>query len=481
MDRLALVREFWNETPCDGQATYASRAQFRYSKEPWLLPVLERIAATHRHILEVGCGQGTDGVTLCCLLSPGSEYVGVDLSEASLVNARHAAGEMAARLRVDARFELDNAEALSFPSARFDAVVSIGALHHSPQTARALSEVHRVLQPGGVAYVFLYRMLSPKLLGSHALRGVQRGLDAVLRTERVLYRAVKGSRAPGRTVRHHDLRVFRGSDSPQLYPSQHAGTFREFFFGSASSLWRRASSRGRVPRARSPAQQSARVSLAGRSKEVAVLPRVAYAALILSVVFVSLVVLHKSVRALDIVPYLEVDDSIPNVAVTLAEHGRYGFLSSPTQGTREVDRTHAFYNYGPLYFYVASAAVWLAGPSLLLFRLFHPAGLIVIVALWLWTFRRVGVAGRGSLRNTAVLDLLVGPFADCPPRYRRQRVCCPDVRLHGRRHRRAPNFAVVGRRVLCGRSGNEPPGRERGGRSSRARVVVEHARGVRRA
>ncbi len=116
------------------------------------------------------------------------------------------------------------------------------------------------------------------------------------------------------------------------------------------------------------------------------------AVLILSVVFASLVVLHKSVRALDIVPYLEADDSIPNVAVALAEHGRYGFLASPTQGTRAVDRTHGFYNYGPLYFYVAAAAAWLAGPSLLLFRLFHPAGLIVIVALWLWTFRRVGVA-----------------------------------------------------------------------------------------
>ena len=184
MDRLALVREFWNETPCDGGATYASRAHFRYAKDPWLVPILQRIAATHRHILEVGCGQGTDGVTLCCLLLPGSEYVGVDLSEASLLNARHAAGEMAGRLRVEARFQLENAERLSFPSDSFEAVVSVGALHHSPQTSRALSEVHRVLQPGGVAYVFLYRMLSPKLLGSHALRGVQRGLDAVLRTER---------------------------------------------------------------------------------------------------------------------------------------------------------------------------------------------------------------------------------------------------------------------------------------------------------
>jgi SAM-dependent methyltransferase len=197
MDRLSLTREFWNETPCDGQAAYASRAQFRYGKEPWLLPALERIAATHRHILEVGCGQGTDGVTLCCLLPPGSEYVGVDLSEASLLNARHAAGEMTAHLHVEARFQLENAERLSFLPGRFDAVVSVGALHHSPDTARAVSEVHRVLQPGGVAYVCLYRMLSPKLLGSHALRGVQRTLDAVLRTERVLYRAARAAGLQG--------------------------------------------------------------------------------------------------------------------------------------------------------------------------------------------------------------------------------------------------------------------------------------------
>lgn len=193
MDKLALVREFWNETPCDGHATYQQRAQFRYGKEPWLPAILQRVAASHRHVLEVGCGQGTDGVTLCLMLPPDGSYIGVDMSEASLANAAAAAGEVRRQLRVQPEFRLVNAERLPFADDTFECVVSVGALHHSSDTRRAIDEVRRVLRPGGVAYVFLYRTLSPKLLASHALRLLQRGLDVILRTDRVLYRTLRAS------------------------------------------------------------------------------------------------------------------------------------------------------------------------------------------------------------------------------------------------------------------------------------------------
>jgi SAM-dependent methyltransferase len=193
-ESLSQIQAFWDETPCDGQASYAARAQFRYAKDPYLPGILERIAAEHRHILEIGCGQGTDGVTLCQLLARDRRYHGVDLSKVSLISAQQAASEIGDRLKVHPTFEVANAERLPFQDRTFDCVLSVGALHHTPDTARALEEVRRVLVPGGAAYVILYRTWSPKLVVAHALRGLQRCIDVPLRSERLLYRASRALR-----------------------------------------------------------------------------------------------------------------------------------------------------------------------------------------------------------------------------------------------------------------------------------------------
>jgi SAM-dependent methyltransferase len=52
--------------------------------------------------------------------------------------------------------------ALDIPwsDATFDAVVSIGCLHHTGNLERSNAEVHRVLKPGGVALVMLYNKRS---------------------------------------------------------------------------------------------------------------------------------------------------------------------------------------------------------------------------------------------------------------------------------------------------------------------------------
>jgi ubiquinone/menaquinone biosynthesis C-methylase UbiE len=54
-----------------------------------------------------------------------------------------------------------DAEALPFDDNSFDVVYSWGVLHHSPDTPRALREVHRVLRPGGRARVMIYHKYSP--------------------------------------------------------------------------------------------------------------------------------------------------------------------------------------------------------------------------------------------------------------------------------------------------------------------------------
>lgn len=132
--------------------------------------------------------------------------------------------------------------------------------------------------------------------------------------------------------------------------------------------------------------------------------RAANALLLLTIALGCLLVLQKSFHFINKGPLLNVDDSIPNVAVALAEHGRYGFLSSPTQGLHEVDRTHAFFNYGPLYFYFAAALTWLMGPSLVMYRMMHPLGLVGIVLASLFALKRFSLVGP-ALFAVAIFDI----------------------------------------------------------------------------
>jgi SAM-dependent methyltransferase len=75
------------------------------------------------------------------------------------------------------------ASALELPwkDETFDVVVSIGCLHHTGDLPQAVSEVHRVLVPGGLAFVMLYN--------AHSFRQL-----VVVRRERVrAWRARHGS------------------------------------------------------------------------------------------------------------------------------------------------------------------------------------------------------------------------------------------------------------------------------------------------
>jgi len=53
-------------------------------------------------------------------------------------------------------FRVADAEGLDFPDNSFDLVYSHGVLHHTPDTAGAIREIHRVLKPGGRAVIMLY-------------------------------------------------------------------------------------------------------------------------------------------------------------------------------------------------------------------------------------------------------------------------------------------------------------------------------------
>jgi demethylmenaquinone methyltransferase / 2-methoxy-6-polyprenyl-1,4-benzoquinol methylase len=92
--------------------------------------------------LDVATGTGDLALELANRVAPGGEVVGVDFSERMLELARAKAGG-----RV--RFESGNALALEYPDGAFDAAtVGFGARNFS-DLERGLSEMARVVRPGG--------------------------------------------------------------------------------------------------------------------------------------------------------------------------------------------------------------------------------------------------------------------------------------------------------------------------------------------
>jgi ubiquinone/menaquinone biosynthesis C-methylase UbiE len=97
-------------------------------------------------VLDVGCGTGSLAV-LVKTLYPAVQIVGVDPDPRGLEIARRKAEAVGLSIKFDRGF----GDALGYPDASFDRVLSSMMFHHVPdeEKPRMLREVRRVLKPGG--------------------------------------------------------------------------------------------------------------------------------------------------------------------------------------------------------------------------------------------------------------------------------------------------------------------------------------------
>jgi ubiquinone/menaquinone biosynthesis C-methylase UbiE len=162
------IREFWNEHPCGSKFAQAEigSAEFfdaverhRYQTE-WHIPQMVDFPKWRdARVLEVGCGLGTDAVQFA---RAGARYTGIDLTPRSIELAR----QRFLQSNLRGEFQVSDAENLSFEDNQFDLVYSHGVLHHTPDTQRAINEVHRILKPGATAIVMLYHKRSYNYYGN---------------------------------------------------------------------------------------------------------------------------------------------------------------------------------------------------------------------------------------------------------------------------------------------------------------------------
>jgi SAM-dependent methyltransferase len=131
------------------RSNYRDYAEVEPAIDAGFMPVVRRYAEAVRRTcerpasLDVGCAYG---FYVERLAATGFDAHGVDVSEFAVGRARE---------RGVTNVAVGSADALPFPDASFDFVTCIDVIEHVPseQAPAVAAEIHRVLRPGGIAFM----------------------------------------------------------------------------------------------------------------------------------------------------------------------------------------------------------------------------------------------------------------------------------------------------------------------------------------
>jgi SAM-dependent methyltransferase len=104
--------------------------------------------APGERLLDVGVGPGLLALDLARLVGESGRVVGLDLAPAMIAAATARLAELP-----QAQVDIGDAAALGLEDSSFDAAVSTQVYEYVADMRRALSELHRVLRPGGRAVI----------------------------------------------------------------------------------------------------------------------------------------------------------------------------------------------------------------------------------------------------------------------------------------------------------------------------------------
>jgi ubiquinone/menaquinone biosynthesis C-methylase UbiE len=155
---ISKIAVYWNQHIHDlAVATYPvgtigffqQLGDYRYEKLNYLPRLVAFSAYQGKKVLEVGCGVGIDLVRFA---AAGADVTGIDLSQTAIELAckNFTLHGLKANLRVM------NGECMLFPDNTFDLVYAHGVLQYTADSGKMVTEIHRILKPGGEAIMMVY-------------------------------------------------------------------------------------------------------------------------------------------------------------------------------------------------------------------------------------------------------------------------------------------------------------------------------------
>jgi SAM-dependent methyltransferase len=127
-------------------------------------PVRRAALVAGERVIDLGCGAGIDTLLAARLVAPGGRAIGLDTLPEMLEQGDSNAREGGVANVEWLRGEL---ESIPLPDASVDVAISNGVLNLSPRKGRAMSEIFRVLRPGGrisLADIVLDEELPPEVM-----------------------------------------------------------------------------------------------------------------------------------------------------------------------------------------------------------------------------------------------------------------------------------------------------------------------------
>lgn len=156
------VAAFWNAEPCDSENSLLSPTTREYYKEieadryehqGHILEIMDWLQWEGKRVLEIGTGVGTDARQM---IARGAAYHGINVDDGSCEVTRSALAVFG--LEGDA--QRMSATEMTHQDNMFDIVYSFGVLHHIPEVHKAISNIRRVMKPGGHLLFMVYNRSS---------------------------------------------------------------------------------------------------------------------------------------------------------------------------------------------------------------------------------------------------------------------------------------------------------------------------------
>eukprot|EP01089_Gocevia_fonbrunei_P006247 TRINITY_DN1683_c0_g1_i1.p1 TRINITY_DN1683_c0_g1~~TRINITY_DN1683_c0_g1_i1.p1 ORF type:complete len:341 (+),score=49.39 TRINITY_DN1683_c0_g1_i1:81-1103(+) len=177
---ISAVENFWDSRPCNlrhsnkevGTKEYFDEVEKRkYFVEPHIPSFADFNLWKGKHILEIGCGLGTESVNF--IKNGAASLTIIELSSVSLnltkirfetmLNIHFNSSVMHPKVRL-IKGNAENLLELLHPEDRFDLVWSFGVLHHTPHPEKIYQQIPQILKPDGQLRIMVYSKISYKLL-----------------------------------------------------------------------------------------------------------------------------------------------------------------------------------------------------------------------------------------------------------------------------------------------------------------------------